>query len=66
MLTNTNTCFTPSNFSLKVNESEKECMKRYERCIFHDMKLGIDYLKEFTDKVNSLHPDVYFKIKSLI
>jgi hypothetical protein len=38
---------------------------KYQRCMFADMKLAIDYLKEFNDKLNQLHPDILYKIKQI-
>jgi hypothetical protein len=40
--------------------------ERYKRDIFVDMKIAIDCLKEFNDKLNTLHPDIVYKIRSLI
>lgn len=39
---------------------------RYQRDLFNDLKIAIDYLKEFNDKLNNLHPDVCYKIRSII
>lgn len=46
-----------------VDESFKE---RYTRCVFEDMKIAIDCLKSLDDKLKTLHPDVLYKIRSLI
>lgn len=40
--------------------------ERYKRDLFTDMKIAIDCLKEFNDKLNTLHPEVIYKIRSLI
>lgn len=40
--------------------------ERYKRDMFEDMKTAIDHLKEFNDKLNTLHPDIIYKIRSLI
>lgn len=42
-----------------------EFAERYQRDIFSDMKSAIDFLKEFNDKLNTLHPDCVYKIKQL-
>jgi hypothetical protein len=45
---------------------DQEVRKLYERDIFEDMKSAIDLLNDFNIKLNKLHPDIIYKIKSLI
>jgi hypothetical protein len=45
---------------------DKNLEDRYKRCIFTDMKIAIDCLKELDDKLKTLHPDVYYKIVQII
>lgn len=40
--------------------------ERYKRDIFTDMKIAIDCLKSFNESLLSLHPDVIYKIRTLI
>jgi hypothetical protein len=40
--------------------------ERYKRDLFVDMKIAIDCLKEFNDKLNTLHPEIIYKIRCLI
>lgn len=49
----------PSSMSENLSEL-------YKRDIFTDLKCAIDYLQEFNDKLKALHPDVIYKIRSLI
>ena len=48
------------------SHSDPEVQKLYERDLFEDMKTAIDLLKDFNSKLNKLHPDVIYKIRSLI
>jgi len=38
---------------------------KYKRDIFTDMKIAIDYLKEFNNKLLELHPEVIYKIRQI-
>lgn len=44
----------------------KDAEEKYKRCIFADMKIAIDLLKEFDDKLKVLHPDVIYRVRQLI
>ena len=58
--------------SAMLGRQEMNCVpsngsdERYKRDIFTDLKIAIDCLKEFNDKLNTLHPDIVYKIRSLI
>lgn len=45
---------------------DENTQERYMRCIFQDMKIAIDLLKDFNTKLNTLHPDISYKIRSLL
>lgn len=45
---------------------ENDQAELYKRDIYTDMKIAIDCLKEFNDKLKTLHPDVFYKIRQLI
>jgi hypothetical protein len=56
-----------------LGRQENQCVpsdgissERYKRDIFTDMKIAIDCLKDFNDKLNALHPDIVYKIRALI
>lgn len=40
--------------------------KRYQRCIYTDLKEALDYLKEFSERLDNLHPEVLYKIRSMM
>lgn len=45
---------------------DKSLELRYQRCVYNDLKLAIDFLKEFNEKLNSLHPEVINKIRVIL
>ena len=47
-------------------EKREDYEKRLERDIYTDIKFGVDALKAFEDKLNTLHPDVKHKIYRLM
>ena len=40
--------------------------QRYSRCFYTDMKTAIDCLKNFDEQLKTLHPDVAYKIRTLM
>lgn len=56
---------TSMNQCIPTN-TNKEAEERYKRCIFADMKIAIDLLKEFDDKLKVLHPDIIYRVRQLI
>ena len=57
--------------TLIVNRCDSVCApsgtdERYRRDLYTDMKIAIDAMKEFNEKLNTLHPGVIYKIKNIL
>lgn len=38
----------------------------YKRDLYEDLKIGLDCLKELNNKLLTLHPDVFYRIRQLM
>ena len=46
--------------------SDSKVEDLYKRDLFEDLKIGLDCLKEFNNKLLTLHPDVLYKIRQIM